>query len=486
VLALGGAVAGLIVAYALVKGIVALAPADVPRLDQARVNGVVLTFAFVVAGVTSILIGLVPAMRSASPALQQALREGGRGVGTSATRDRLRALLVSAEVAMAMTLLTGSGLLIRTAWRLQHVDPGFTPSHVMTARVLLPATRYVDAAHITRTFEQIRDAAAHVPGVERVALTSVVPLSGDILSSRIVAEGKPLTDNDAVAVDIRYASPEYFATMGMPLEDGRDFERIDNATVPSVAIISASLAQRLWPGERAVGKRIDAMRERRDTPNWLTVVGVVPDVHHTGLGLPPTPTLYMPFMQTAPGMWTATGRSMVMVSRTTPEPATVLKGLQRAVMTVDPALPLVDAHPMEYWLAESLARARFNTLLLVTLGTLALLLASVGVYGVVGFFVSQRTREIGVRIALGATPTDIWRLVLGRGLRPIVFGVIAGSVLSLATARLLREQLYGVRAEDPVTLVAVVAMLMVVALIATFVPARRAMRVRPVVALAAE
>ncbi len=485
VLALGGAVLGVIVAFGLVKGLVALAPEDVPRVDQARVNGVVLLFTLGVALVSSVLVGLVPAVRSASPALQSALRDGARGSSAGAAREGLRALLVAAEVALAMTLLVGSGLLIRTAWHLQRVDPGFTASHVMTGRLVLPAVRYADAARTTQTYQQIRDAAAEVPGVQRAALVSAVPLAGGILSTRILPDGKQLPD-EQVDVDIRYASPDYFAVMGMSLLDGRDFARTDDAGAIPVAIVSTSLARALWPGQRAVGKRFDAMRDDRNTPNWMTVVGVVADVHSAGLNLAATPTLYMPFTQTSPGMWRATSRSLVLVARTVPPPETLTRALQAAVMRIDPSLPLVDQSTMEDVLSKSVATTRFNTLLLTTLGVLALALASVGVYSVVGYFVSQRTREIGVRMALGATPGDIWRLVLSRGLRPIVWGALVGSLLSLGTARLLRDQLYGVATQDPATLLMVVATLLGVALVATFVPARRAMRVTPARALATE
>jgi putative ABC transport system permease protein len=258
----------------------------------------------------------------------------------------------------------------------------------MTARLLLPATRYDDAARTARTYEQIRAAAAQVPGVRRTALVTVVPLSGSILGTRITPEGKQLTPDEQIAVDIRYASPDYFAAMGMTLLDGRDFARTDDANTVPVAIVSASLAQKLWPGERATDKRIDAMREERGKPNWLTVVGVVSDVHSAALNVAATPTLYMPFTQTSPGMWKATARSMVLVARTVPTPESVVRALQQAVMRVDPSLPLVDEHTMEDLLSKSVATARFNTLLLTTLGALALALASVGVYSVVAYFVS--------------------------------------------------------------------------------------------------
>ena len=485
VLALGGAIVGVLIAYVLARGLVALGPDDAPRLDQTRVNGIVLAFTLGLGVASSILVGLIPALRSAGPVLQSTLREGGRGTAGS-NRDRLRAVLVTAEVALAMTLLTGSGLLIRTAWHLQRVDPGFSPSHVITGRLLLPAARYADAAHIARTYEQVRAAAAEVPGVQRAALVSVVPLEGGVLGTRIAPEGRPLAAEDRIAVDIRYASPDYFAAMGMSMLDGRDFARTDDARAIPVAVISASLAEALWPGERAVGKRIDAMQVERGKPNWHTVVGVVSDVHDEALNLPASPTFYMPFTQTSAGMWAATARSLVLVARTLPAPETMARRLQEAVMTVDASLPLVDVRTMERLLSSSTATARFNTLLLTTLGALALVLASVGVYGVVAYYVSQRTREIGVRMALGATPRHIWGLVLSRGLRPIVRGALVGTVLSLATGRLLRDQLYGVRAEDPLTMVAVVAALLGVALVATLVPAMRAVRVTPARALAAD
>jgi predicted lysophospholipase L1 biosynthesis ABC-type transport system permease subunit len=268
--------------------------------------------------------------------------------------------------------------------------------------------------------------------------------------------------------------------MGMPLVDGRDFARTDDASAPKVAIVSASLAKKLWPGERAVGKRLEVMSDK------MVVVGVSGDVHDAALSAPPRPTLYMPFQQTPAGMWVATGRSLVLVTRTVPRPETLLNALQKAVMSVDQSVPLTDEGSMSEILSSSTAKSRFNTMLLATLGAIALVLASIGVYGVVAYFVSQRTREIGVRMALGAAPAHIWRLVLSRGLRPIVWGAMAGVALSLATTRLLREQLFGVAPDDPTILLMVAALLLAVAVLATLTPARRAMRVMPSSALAAE
>jgi predicted permease len=479
VLALAGATVGIALAFALVRVLVSLAPSGVPRLDHAGVNGVVLAFTFGVAIVSSVVIGLLPSLRGAGPPVQTALREGGRGAG-GARRAPLRAFLVATEVALAMTLLTGSGLLIRTAIHLQQVNPGFNPTNLMTARLLLPGARYRDPGLIAQTYDQIRSAALQVPGVQHAALVSVVPLTHNQLGTSVAPEGRTLSADERTSADFRYASPDYFDTMGMPLVDGRDFARSDDANAPKVCIISASLAKKLWPGERPVGKRLEVMGDK------LTVVGVSGDVHDAALNVPPSPTLYMPFQQTPPGMWAVTGRSLVLVTRTVPRPETLLKALQKAVMSVDQSLPLTDEGSMSDILSNSIAKARFNTLLLTTLGAIALALASIGVYGVVAYFVSQRTREIGVRMALGAAPAHIWRLVLSRGLRPIVWGAVAGAVLSLATARLLRGQLFGVEPSDPTTLLMVGALLLAVAVLATLTPARRAMRVTPSSALAAE
>jgi predicted permease len=485
-LAVIGSIAGVLIAMLLVEGLVFFAPDGVPRIDQATINVQVLAFTLLLAIGSSVLIGLVPAIRSAGPEVQSSLKDGARGAGSGGTRDRLRATLVGAEVALALTLLSGAGLLIRTAWRLQHVDPGFDAAQVMTARLLLPGSQYTDASHIVRTFEEIRAGAARIPGVESASLTSVVPLSNSVMTTSVSPEGRTLSRDERVRIDIRYNAPGYFGTMRMKLVDGRDIDRTDEATTPPVAVISQSLADKLWPGERAVGKRIDAMSFEKGKPNYVSVIGVVNDVRDAALGKPVVPTMYFPMTQVHPTFWPVLGRSMVLVTRTTTNPESMIPELRRVVMSVDPLLPLADNRTMESYMASSTSRTRFNTMLLVTLSVIALLLAAVGVYGVVSYYVSQRTREIGVRIALGAAPSDIWQLVFRRGFTPIGWGVLAGVALSLATTRLLREQLYEVSPQDPVTLVAVAITLVAVAVLATTVPARRAMRVAPVTALASE
>ena len=482
VLALLGALLGVGLAHFLVRGLVAIAPQGVPRLEQARVDGAVLAFTLGVAVLCSLLVGLLPALRSAGAALQAALQTRGALINHGPTGGMIRQLLVAAEVALAMTLLTGAGLLIRTAWHVRQVDPGFEPSHVLSARLILPAGRYADAPAIVRAYREINDAVAAVPGVRSASLAVAVPLSGSSVHSSFVVEGQPTAPGERPTAALNIVSPGYFATLGIPFLDGRDVLPTDDASSPDVVVVSQSLARRHWPGERAVGKRINLFGSP-ETPRWVEVVGVVGDLHGASLTETAEPTLYIPFAQLEIRMWGAMQRSLVIVARTAPEPATLVPAIRRAVMTVDPSLPLADQNTLEELLAGSLATARFNTQLLTTLGLIALLLASVGVYGVVAYFVSQRTQEIGLRMALGATPAQVWRLVVRRGLAPIVWGVGAGALMSLATARLLQGQLYGVESKDPVTLVGVALLLLLVSVLATYVPARRAMRVAPAVAL---
>jgi putative ABC transport system permease protein len=481
VLTLAGAALGIGVAFALLKGFVAIAPDGLPRLDQAGINGMVLAFVLSIAVATSVLVGLLPAVRGAGSALQANLREGGRW--SSGGGDRLRTSLVAAEVALAMTLLTGSGLLIRSAWSAQHVDPGFTAHNVFAARLLLPGTRYPDSAEVLNAYRRIDDAVSHIPGVASTALVSVAPLSNEgHMNTSVDVEGSSRPDGERPSAAFRLTSPNYFATLGIPILGGRDIRVTDAAGAPLVALVSKSLAAKLWPGESPVGKRIDAL-SFHPGPNLMEIIGVVGDLHDVSLTRPAEPTLYLPYAQTPVELWPAIQRSLVVVARTSADVGTMRKAIHRGVMSVDPSLPFASSHTMDEFLAASLMTERFNTFLLSTLGVIALLLATVGIYGVVSYFVSQRTREIGVRVALGALPTHIWRLVLGRGLAPIAFGALIGAGLSLATARLLREQLFGVAPTDPLTLGGVVGLLGIVALLATLLPARRAMRVAPIVAL---
>ena len=486
VLALVGSVLGLGVAYGLQRLILAISPDNIPRLDQATIDWRVLGFTLIIGVVSSVIFGLAPALTAAGRRLQGAIREGGRQ--SSVSRDRMRGVLVTAEVALAITLLVGSGLLIRSAVLMQRIDPGFDSRGLLTARILLPKSRYTSADAITHFFATLRDEAARIPGVKSAALISIVPMSNSSMQSPIIGEGQPEATERPQA-NLRLAGSGFFDTMGMRLIAGRDLSAHDDASSPLVVVVNEALVKKLWPGtplRDALGKRIDAISAKRSEPLLRTIVGIVNDVHEAALDQPARPEFYVPFEQTPAGLWPYMGRSLVLVTRVAnpnADPEGLVKPLRRVVAQLDPALPIADSKTMTSYLKGSLETARMNTVLLSLLGGIALVLAMVGTYGVVSYFVSQRTQEIGIRMALGATPTLIWQYVMRRGLTPIVLGLLVGLGLSSLTTAVLRGQLYGVSGHDPLTLGGVAFLLLVVGVVASYVPARRATRVPPVVAL---
>jgi putative ABC transport system permease protein len=488
VIAGAGVVVGLAFAYAMLRGILAVSPPDVPRLDQAGLDGHVLGFTLAAGVASSILFGLMPALRAATGALQQRLREGGRGLA-GAHQERVRGALVAAQVALAMTLLTGAVLLIRSEWRMQHVDPGFDPSGVLTVRLLLPATRYTSAEQVVTTYQRIREEASHIPGVRSAALVSVVPLSGDNMNSSVEAKDHPAVPGHAPTANLRLTSPGYFATMGIPLLAGRDIATTDLAGSAPVTVINETLAHTLWPDlatREVVGKELRGPPNNASDAGWTTVVGVVGDVHDAALRTPPRPEFHVPVPQTSPTLWPYAQQSLVVVMRTMnprANPRTLQRPFERALARIDPSLPLADVHSMPEYLAQSLQTARFSMLLFAVLAGIALSLAMIGVYGVVSYFVGQRTQEIGIRIAIGATPARVWQFVAQRAMRPILLGIAVGVALSLLTARLLAGQLFEIAPSDPATIMGVATLLAMISLLASQSPARRAMRVPPIVAL---
>ncbi|HJQ20226.1 MAG TPA: ABC transporter permease, partial [Gemmatimonadaceae bacterium] len=487
VLALAGVVLGLALAFGLLRAVLAVSPEGVPRLEQARVNLPVLGFALLCAVLSTVLFGLVPALRLANTNLESALRAGGRALHGG--RDRLRTVLVAVEVALAMTLLIGAGLLIRSAWLIQHVEPGFDPRGVLTSRILLPEARYRQSDAVLSFYDRLFREASEQPPFGSAALVSMVPLSGSNANSIVLREGQSLDDPNPLEANLRLASPRYFATMGIPIRWGRDIADGDDANAPRVVLVNEALARRLWPAEsprEAIGRRISALSPKREQPQWWEVIGVVGDLHDHALDADVKPEFYVPVKQTPPMLWPYIQRSLVLVTRTRAagaEAGTLERPIRDLVAGIDPNLPVADVTAMADYLRRSQATSRFNTLLLSTLGGIALLLAVIGVYGIVNYFVAQRTRDIAVRMALGATAVTIWRYVAVRGLQPLVVGIVVGAVLSLATARLLESRLYRVSATDPVTIAATAILLFLVAVVALYPPTRRAIRVQPVAAL---
>ena len=485
VLSMVAAIIGTGLAYGLLGAVLGVSPENIPRLDQARVDWHVLLFTLGVAIVATLVFGLLPALRTAGAQLERALREGGRAV--RGARDHVRSILVGAEVALAMSLLVGAALLIRSAWLVQRVDPGFEAGGVLTSRLLLPAAQYPSDTQITTFYERLHQRANEEPAVESAALVSVVPLSANAMNASVLSEEQSRDQARPVDANLRITSSKYFGTMRIPIVSGRDISDRDVAESPPVVIVNEALAARLWPNAAArdvIGKRINALGPSRAAPHFMEVVGVVGNLKDEALGRPVKPEFYVPVAQTPPFLWPFVQRSLVLVMRAKAGNAeTLARPMRAAVAAVDPALPVADVRSMESYLRSSQGTARFNTLLLSTLGGIALLLAMVGVYGVVSYFVSQRSQEIAIRVALGATPRAILGHVVWRGLRPLVGGLLVGCVLAILTSRVLESQLYRVQPTDPATIGATGAVLLIVAMLATYVPARRALRVAPASAL---
>jgi putative ABC transport system permease protein len=482
VLCIAAGSAGVVLAFGLVKGIVATSPPGVPRLDEAGIDGPVLVGAFVAAAFCSLVVGVFTGMRVTDSALDTTLREGGRGASQSKARDRARQVLVITELALAMALLTGAGSLIRTAWEISHVDPGFDASHVLTAQVVLPPARYPDITSGLEAYREIGEGVNRTAGVQSSALTSTLPLA---ISTRagIGPEGRPMIDGERLIAAVRAVTPHYFATMKVHLREGRDFRESDKAGMPNVTIINETLAKRFWPGENAVGKRMEGMDPSHT--HFMEVIGVIADPRDVALDQRlPDPEFYIPAEQTPPPLWAGLQGSLTIVARTVSDPAIMEAAIRRAVDAVDPSLPIANVATMESLVTTSRATARFNTLLLSVLGAIALVLASVGVYGVIAYSAAQRSREIGLRMALGATPAAIASLVGRDALAPIAIGATLGAALSVLTTRLLREQLYGVSPGDPLTILAIAGILMAVSALAASIPTWRAVRISPMIALA--
>jgi predicted permease len=332
----------------------------------------------------------------------------------------------------------------------------------------------------TVAYRALRENVSQTPGVERAAVAGYLPFTPAVPAG-VVPEGHPYIDGQRTLANVHIVSPDYFAALGMRVLAGRDFRITDNANAPNVAVINEALARKFWPGEMALGKRMEGMDPSHQ--HFMEVIAIVAGTRDVGLEQPPTPEFYIPFEQTPPPLWNGIQGSLSIIARTAGAPAMLERPLRAAVAAVDPTIPFAQVATMEALVQTSRATARFNTILLTALGGIALLLASVGVYGVVTYTISQRTREIGLRMALGATPYGIAGLVVRQGVTPIVLGAVAGGILSITVTRLLRQELYGVAPGDPITIFAIGALLLAVSLVAAFIPTRRAMSISPVTAL---
>ena len=478
-LAAGGGIVGIVLAYAFHRGLLALVAnrIPVPRLDQASLDWLTLSFTMAVALGTGVLFGLVPSLLI-STTVNDSLRGTGREGASPRSRRMLSALVVG-EVALSLLLLAGAGLLIRSFIRLQNVDPGFRGEGVLTARVQLPGARYSDpvksAAFYTNAIERI----SALPGVTSAAGVSFLPMAGPGMATSFYRTDRPTPPPGAApTTQVRPITPGFFKTMAIPHVRGRDIGSSDSSDSALVAIVSETLVKRQFEGEDPIGKRLHVNIGRTGGMN-CEIVGVVGDINFGSLDGAKDPAVYMPHTQLSIGL-------MTFVVRSERDPLQLVNSVSTIVRGIDPELPLADVRTMDDVLDATLARPRTVSVLLTAFALMALLLAGVGVYGVMAYSVSQRTREMGVRMALGATPQSILRLVMGESLRIVGLGVAAGLVAAFALTRLLETMLFETRARDPWTLAVTALVLLVVALIASYVPARRGTRVAPVEALRAE
>lgn len=468
---LGGA-AGLFLASAAIQILGRYLPADLPRTSGLAIDLRVLAFTALISLATGILFGLAPLFQTRRENANETLKQNARLAG--GVQSRLRNGLVVAQIAIALVLLTGAALTAKSFWNLLQVSPGFRTEHVLTARVTLPASRYPDVQRIAVFQRELLERVRNMPGIQSAGLTAYLPLSGADNAWAFFIEGRPpLPIGVYNMAKYRPVSPGYFETIGIPVLRGRGFTSADGESTPLVVVINESMARTYWGADNPVGQRL---RYGGRVPR--TIVGVVGDVRHQGLDGEGKPEMYVPFTQIP-----NTERRPTIVVRTPIDPAGVMAALRNAVSGIDSALPLDQVETMEQLVSASVGQPRFRTILLAAFSVLALVIAAVGIYGVMNYLVSQRIREFGLRVAIGATESDVLRLVLRQAARLIAAGLGLGLLGSAMFARLITGLLYGVSALDPLTFVTVSLLLSAVALLASYIPARRATRVDPLTAL---
>ncbi|MGH7647737.1 MAG: ADOP family duplicated permease, partial [Gemmatimonadaceae bacterium] len=491
VLALAGGAGGVLIAFAGVRFIAALGASSIPRLAGASVDGRVLLAALVAAGLTALAFGLAPALRATSLDLSRSLKEGGRGTGEGGGRGRFRRILIASEFALALMLLVGAGLMVRTFSALSTHDTGFDPHNVLSAIVSVEGTAEAGGSTRGAFYQQVLEQTRSVPGVVSASMINHLPIAGDEGGFSFWVEGRPVPRRgDELTGVYRVTMPGYFKTMRLPLARGRDFTDGDRDGAPGVVIVNENVAEKVWPGQDPIGKRITL--DRPDSaPQWLTVVGESRNAAVDQIDDRGDLELYVPYAQqdvgpAASGIFTY----MTLVLRVAcarPDDrcnaGRAAPRMRAGIASIDPHVPVTSIQTMDGVVASATARDRFYLVLMSVFAAVALVLATVGIYGVTSYAVSRRTHEIGLRIALGASPAALLRDVIGEGMAMAFVGAAVGLVGSLALTRLLADVLYGVSAHDPITFAAAALVLSVVALGATYVPARRATRVAPLAAL---
>ena len=447
-------------------------PDGFPRASEIGMNAAVFAFAFGVSVLTGIVFGLVPAVQATRTHVSEALKTGGKG--SIASGSRLRRALVVAEIALSLMLFIGAGLLMKSFWLLTNVNPGFQADHLLTVHVSLPEQKYTEDSRVIDFYRQLPERLSSLPGVKAVSAVNRLPISGGDPHGDLTIEGRTFAAGEAPGVSYRRILPNYFRAMGIPLLQGREFDDRDTGGKPDVVIINQKMAESYWPGGDAIGKRIKVGPPENEP--WVTIVGVVGNVNHTGLDAEPDFATYEPH---AKRPWS----EMTLLVRTSGDPSSLAGSVQRELKNAESEILIEDVVTMNRRLDLSIAPQRMNLVLLGTFAFIALVIAAVGIYGVMAHSVAQRTQEIGVRMALGAQLRDVLKMVLRSGLTLALIGIAIGMSGAFFLTRLMRTLLFGVTPTDAVTFASVAAILFVVALLACYIPARRATKVDPLVAL---
>jgi len=473
-LAIAGGVAGALGAVWGVSLLVKFAPDTLPRVDQIRVDGFVLLWTAIVSIVTGVVFGLVPAWQNSRASLNDVLRDGGRGSTESSARRRGRGVLVVTELALAVMLVTGAGLLIKSLWRLQHVDPGINSERVLTMQYSLRGQRYRELSSVREFAERLLTQTQSLPGVQGVAISNSLPPDETDFSSGFILEGQPDSASSTQIAYFTMVSPDYFRVLGIPLKSGRVFSATDSADAPRVALINETLQKGYFPGQDPIGRRINTGSERE--PSWSTIVGVVGDVKYNGLADDVQPAIYYPIAQEP--TW-----GSIVIKTDLADPLSLTAAMRNEVRKIDPDLPLTNIATMEDRLSNAVAQPRFRTTLIALFAVVALILACVGIYGVISYSVTLRTHEIGIRMALGAQTGDVLTMVIRQAIVLAIIGVALGLSASYALTSLMSKLLFGVQPKDPAIFVLTAAILSITALLASYLPARRATKIDPLEAL---
>ena len=480
-LSLLGTLAGIGLASLGLNVLMKIVTQNIPRLDHVQLDWQVLSFTLLLAIATCLVFGLIPAWHASKPDLHTTLEQGGRTLGAGGRRLRLRQMLVVFQVSMAVMLVIGAGLLIKSFWRLQHVDPGFRAERVLSLSLTLPFAKYDKPELINQFFNQLHASVSNLPGVQAAAIGYDNPLQTNWIDSFEIEGRVAAADSRALQANFNPVGPDYFVTVGASMVKGRQFTPQDDPDHPGVVIVNESFGRRYFPNEEPLGQRLKIgppprLWRGQRLSSGFEIVGVVRDVKSAGLHAATEPTYYVPATQ-------APLQDMTLLVRTTTEPTSIVPALRQAVWSIDPNQPISNVNTMEKIVSESIAQPRLNTALMGLFGALALILAAVGIYGLLSYTVAQRTQEMGIRMALGAQVSDVLRLVLKQGMVLAIIGQVIGLAGAFALTRLIRGLLFGVTPTDATIFIAVTGVLTTIALLACYLPARRATKVDPLVAL---